>query len=205
MENNRIWNVVINSNVLLGDVEETNQILQSTVYTDFETAKNEALRAIDAFVHSSNGLFDGNGGIVGFNDYFERMGIDKDDETFNFEGQATTAEVIDFRESLRESLESGLKSIPDPIYWTDYLLEVSSEDGCVDLRGIDDGPCNGIDPIVRINMFDMNDPTQNYVFYVRGPFGEPSYVLNDYEPVKYFSLNCFSMFTNDKIDLSIYE
>ena len=43
-------------------------------------------------------------------------------------------------------------------------------------HGHDDGPCNGINPYVYINCFNMNDPDKRYSFHIEDMFEEKDFM-----------------------------
>ncbi len=205
MENGRIWNLTWWTNVKASDDEGETNCLSSYLFTDFEEAKDETLKVIGAYAHSKNGLFDGNGGIVGFGEYFKRLtdedimcgsfeDWDPEDIDFDFLEEENGEEhdpgkVRDFPESLRRSILSGFRERPGDLYWTDYLLEINSNPYTLKVRGIDDGPCNGVDPFIFTNMFDMSDPESDYSFIAENAFSDFDFE----EEKRKFHLSLFSM------------
>ena len=226
MENKRIWNLTWNCNVYAGDNDRTcvHPFTASYLFTDFETAKNETLRVIDKYVHSANGLFDGEGGIPEFEKAAERLMADRSDEdierdkeelderfkeVFGFDYED---DVFDerhshelnhdltrkFIKSLRESIAGGFKVKPVEIYGDlSFFIRIDSSTEEVFIHGVDDGPpCH-----LRINMFDMSDPEKDYYFEANDDFD-----MDRWEgETRRFSLYLFSMIPDEEIDLDIFE
>ena len=72
---NYVWVLSERRNVNVeGSVQTLQEGQTSTgfwVYSDFEKAKADMLRLIRAHARSDNGLFDGDGNIVGFSEYIK--------------------------------------------------------------------------------------------------------------------------------------
>ena len=75
--------------------------------------------------------------------------------------------------NLIRSLISEGEINPDPdsyCNYTDYLLELELGNEKITANGIDDGPCNGVEPYIAIDFFKMDDPDREYGFQVAGGF-----------------------------------
>ena len=164
------------------------------VYSDFEKAKADMLRLIRAHARSDNGLFDGDGNIVGFNEYLYEI-----DEEERWSPEPETAEQAVFYR-LRTETHGGYESteaafekiaavprllrdwlLEEPDFtpcdipegsFTDSMIGVKASPEQISVDGVNDGPCNGIDPCIRINTFNMDDPDKAYHFCVRNTFEE---------------------------------
>lgn len=164
------------------------------VYSDFEKAMRDMLRLIRAHARSDNGLFDGDGNIVGFNEYLYEI-----DEEERWSPEPKTAEEASFYRfwtenhggyENTESAYAKIAAVPELLRnwllekpdftpfdipegsFTDSMIGVKTSPEQVSVEGVDDGPCNGIDPCIRINAFKMDDPDKEYQFCVRNTFEE---------------------------------
>lgn len=165
-----IWVLLQDHNLPFQNGESSNDDeLRDTrvrAYTSFERAREDMKTLVHEFATSDNGLFDGNGGIVGFQAY-----VDNWNEDFEVEDlESAQAVPRAFKEWIMDMDGFDASSIPE-CHSTDYLLGIASSSERIVVGGIDDGPCNGIDPIVWVNMFDMSDPDANYYFCIRNAFG----------------------------------
>ena len=164
------------------------------VYSDFEKAMRDMLRLIRAHARSDNGLFDGDGNIVGFNEYLYEI-----DEEERWSPEPKTAEEASFYRfwtenhggyENTESAYAKIAAVPELLRdwlleesdftpfdipeggFTDSMIGVKASPEQISVEGVDDGPCNGIDPCIRINTFKMDDPDKEYQFCVRNTFEE---------------------------------
>lgn len=164
------------------------------VFSDFEKAKRDMLRLIRAHARSDNGLFDGDGNIVGFNEYLFEI-----DEEERWSPEPKTAEEVSFYRfwtenhggyENTESAYAKIAAVPELLRdwlleesdftpfdipeggFTDSMIGVKASPEQISVEGVDDGPCNGIDPCIRINTFKMDDPDKEYQFCVRNTFEE---------------------------------
>ena len=83
MENKKIWNLILNTNVRANDdIDGTcaYPMTVSYVYTGFDAAKRDFLRVIDKYAHSDNGLFDGKGGIPELKRYIDSLELDDEED-----------------------------------------------------------------------------------------------------------------------------
>ena len=215
MENKKIWNLVWNTNILARDDDDiVDPYVVSYVYTDFEAAKKDALRVIERYVHSDNGLFDGEGGIPAFNKSIERMELSEEDDEVSEDGfdddlfdddffgdrfsrPLNRGSVESFLDSLKKTIASGFKDLPESLNGDiDYLIKIDSSPERVFVEGIDDGPpCR-----INIDMFDMTDPDKDYCFEVNNAFD-----VWGVEDVKYFKLYLFNMTPNEEVDLDPFS
>ena len=161
-------------------------------YSGFEKAKSDMLRLIRAYAKSDNGLFDGEGNIVGFREYFHNIREENcfseeprnEKEASFFKAMAELHGGYDDTEAsfrqiesvpalLREWLTEAPGFTPDTIpdaAFTDHSLGCKASPEQIFVEGVDDGPCNGTDPYILINTFRMDDPDREYNFRVRNTF-----------------------------------
>ncbi len=144
-----------------------------SVYYNFENAKCELRALLKEIVTAPNSMFDDSGHIKQLNEYVNDM--PKDDKEFNekFEqiawAKALSKEILmrvnnAIAASLSgEDLRLGIK---DDKY-TDYrTLLLKIDDNSISLRGISDGPCNDINPVIDTNIFSMDEQKDYYIHIV---------------------------------------
>lgn len=176
------------------------------VFSDFEKAKRDMLQLIRAHARSDNGLFDGDGNIVVLNEYLHEI-----DEEERWSPEPKTAEEASFYRfwtethggyENTESAYAKNAAVPELLRdwpleesdftpfdipegrFTDSMIGVKASQEQISVEGVDDGPCNRIDPCIRINTFKMDDPDKEYQFCVRNTFEErfddPEYYVDIY-------------------------
>lgn len=154
-------------------------------FARFEDARDALLQKLKEFSKEQTEYFDKNGRIPAFDTRISEWGdSDTDDsEEWDYDEQA-----IDFWEQALESLRElfcGEKIRKD------YKIEVpefDGEDACYDdlmacwvsngelcIRGVDEGPDEGINPYIHTNMLDLTDPDKNYYLIFQLGFEEIYY------------------------------
>ena len=173
-------------------LKEGKELAALRAYSCFENAKRDMLRLIRAYAKADNGLFDGDGNIVGFREYFHYIREENcfSEEPRNEEGasffkamaelrggyydtEASFRRVESVPDLLREWLTEAPGFTPDRISegsYTDHSLGCKASSEQIFVEGVGEGPCNGIDPYILINTFRMNDPDREYNFRVRNTF-----------------------------------
>lgn len=178
---NTVWLLFEDRNVARKDEEEFSGVKKEfRVFSKFEDAVREMRKLIQTHAFTDNALFDGNGHIREFEKYIERDAAAVDDFDNDFEN-CSTKPLREISEKLR-SFFASLEDYPEisRLYgfeWTDWLCgcKCRMENGhpILTIEGVDDGPCNGIDPDIYINSFIMDDPKiTNYVCRIIDSFEE---------------------------------
>lgn len=204
MDNNRVWNLVWDTNVLARNSKEMDGTLAGFVFDDFELAKAEMLKVIDKYVHSNNGLFDGNGGIVGLKEFIELNSSEEDfDDEFDdedFDDEFEDGNAGEFAEELRNSILSGFKQKPESLYWNEGGVEIVVDSEEVNVNSDDSFPVEDVSPTIRINMFDMTNPEKDYFFYITNTFGYEC--VDDIDESRFLNVALFSQPMNEIIDIN---
>lgn len=164
-----IW--VLSIRTALPEVCESANDLKNTVtaYDNFEKGKAAMRDAIKSFAFSRNAMFDGEGGLIQMQKYSEdREGYDYDEEEF-----VLTPDVL-------SSIQNTLKQIfagSDTAFelecgeYTDWMAAASIEKDSIRMYGDDDGPDNGINPVLATNILSM-EKEQDYYLYINDRFGQ---------------------------------
>ena len=178
-------------------LKEGKELAALRTYSCFENAKRDMLRLIRAYAKTDNGLFDGDGNIVGFREYFneireinifpEEPKTEKEAAVFNLmselqgdygDTETSFRQVETVPALLREWLTEAPGFTPDRISegsYTDHMLGVKASSEQISAEGVGEGPFHFIDPYILINTFNMDDPEKEYNFRVRNTFGEQYY------------------------------
>lgn len=187
---NTVWVLFEDRNVARKDEEEFLGVKKEfRVFSKFEDAVRAMRKVIHSHAFTDNALFDGDGHIREFEKYIEQDAAACDDFDNDFEN-GSTRPLNAVSEKLR-SFFASQEDYPeisqlDGFAWTDWLCgcECETKNGhpFLKIEGVDDGPCNGINPYIYINSFVMDDPEiTNYVCLIRDSFeenwdDEPHYV-----------------------------
>lgn len=131
-------------------------------FESFEKAR-EAFRAkIQALAFSQkNKMFNGKGELTQFEEYAKILDdeFDGDEEclSHNVLTQILKALTSAFSgEDVKLKIEDG--------FYTDWMIAVDVEDNSVNFYGYDDGPCNGYDPLLKTNIFSMENESDYYLY-----------------------------------------
>lgn len=160
-------------------------------YSDFETARQEMCDLIKHHALSDNGLFDGNGNIIGLDEHIDDMMGDGEDF---YEDEAEMIKSIPGKLSSyfmgdcnfsKEDFE-GLE-LSDTL--VDYFYD--SENSMLYIYATAEGGCNGINPYIQINSFEMNDPKRCYTCRIRNQF-------NDYDEFYYVNIDLLRVKVDEK-------
>lgn len=170
------------------------------LFSNFEKAKESMQQLILAYANTPNSIFDGHGLCTDFKNYMMKARATHDEFTDPYEpeepdeayfawvethgGYCDLSANLSKAEILPEILKSYLNDMknfsPETIpenTWTDHLIGCKSSPDLIFIEGVDDGPCNDINPYFLINTFRMNDPEKEYSFRIRNAF------CNDWDSV----------------------
>ena len=68
-------------------------------------------------------------------------------------------------------------------YYTNFVIALKISDGGIHIFGCEDGPCNGYDPYIKPNIFDMSEE-KDYYLYVEDMFGQDGWPYELYIDLK---------------------
>lgn len=198
MKNNKnTWLITLRTNISVDgiiQVDEGKEFNGVWLFTEFEKAKENMKKLICAFANTPNQIFNGKGLCTAFEEYMEERkdwdqytehedsDLDKEFDNMWFKnhgGYDDTAECFWKAAKLPEILKLYLtdmdnfsaETIPEGT-WTDNLIGCKFSSDEIFIEGIDDGPCNGIDPYFLINTFNMYSPEKEYNFRIRSCFDD---------------------------------
>ena len=172
-QNREQWLLTIRTS--LPNVCEDSRTLKpkAQTFNSFEEAKT-AFRAITKhYAFSDNSMFDGNGRIKFFDKYIVsdvKEVVDYEDDPvlkkdFIEEYQA----LSNIADALSIALEGNdtVVKLPDDkneYRWEDCYIRLCVKPNSVNLYGVDEGPCNGIDPKLKTNIFSMKRKKHYYLY-----------------------------------------
>jgi len=197
---NHTWVLNFTTNVSVDNVivEEGTESSFVWVFSSFESAKETMKRIIKSYALTPNSIFDGKGLCTDYYEYIEerkcwpqhtepeesefdtdefaafsecwkRMHGGYDDDAKSFWKAAELPVIL--KSYLADMDNFSPDAIPT-VTWTDYLMGCKSSPDKILIEGVDDGPCNGINPFFLINTFNMDDPEKDYNFCVRNGWND---------------------------------
>lgn len=141
-------------------------------FYSFSEAKDALREALKKLTFKKNEMFDGEGKITRLKQYI--------DKTVDFKRESDdgilTKEVLNKVQNALCDVFAGKETMADieeGIY-TDYFVAFEYKEGVIRFYGDDDGPCNGYDPTLYTNMFDMTEE-KDYFLYIEDAFGQDVY------------------------------
>jgi len=142
-------------------------------YSCFENAVQGLRAKLKEFAFTKNSLFDGDGNMIYFKQYVDDAFEPHDDEEQNCGDYLCKAWWLKIYTALKAVFEGKICDISE---FEDYrgddgMIGVSFKGDAMTIRGEDDGPCNGYDPLISTNMFDMSQE-KDYYLYIDDCFGQ---------------------------------
>lgn len=141
-------------------------------FLQLQRAKDALREALKKLTFKKNEMFDGEGKITRLKQYI--------DKTVDFKRESDdgilTKEVLNKVQNALCDVFAGKETMADieeGIY-TDYFVAFEYKEGVIRFYGDDDGPCNGYDPTLYTNMFDMTEE-KDYFLYIEDAFGQDVY------------------------------
>lgn len=183
-----VW--VLNVRTSLPEVLESNRKYKHIreAYESFDAAKARVREILKEFAFSENAMFDGKGYVKYFTRYIddaaelmEEILKEHEDalaiefEEDNFADKHLSVGFLNVLHKKLHCIFSGEDTaLPFPQKTYDdckTYLQVDVLNGCIQLEGAYDGPCNGINPYIKTNMFDMTEE-KDYMLYIDDYFTE---------------------------------
>lgn len=187
---------IVYSSTNIGN-KEKNRYADEThafAFESFEEAKDKAREILRAYAFGApNEIFDGNGTLVNYREQAEDYD-DFEDEEFPDEDAESgkPAEknnpMMAVCDCFRKMFSGENVSLPECFdeysrFATNWMLAYKVVDGrAISIFGMDDGPCNGIDPHIYSDMFDMTE-AGSYTTYIDdwfesyGSDGSPGFLV----------------------------
>ena len=168
-----IWTLIIKTS-LPNTAEDVTELDTTVVaFSDFEVAKSTLREKLKNFAFNKNSMFDGQGGIIELDNYCGELDDESDDESDDDDRYITARKMNVIRTAFKNIFEG--KDIPLPLkdveFCVDWMIAFDIKDGEIKFYGYDDGPCNGYDPRIKTNMFDMTEE-KDYYLYINDRFGQ---------------------------------
>ena len=138
------------------------------VFDSFEKGKSAMRSIIKKYAFSNNSMFDGNGQIIQLGDYTQ----DSLDEEFEDGDWLNKRILLALQSALKDAFSGNEKplELSDGEY-ADCMLALKVDKGAIDMYGHEEGPSNGIVPVLKTNIFSM-DTEQDYYLYIDDLFGQ---------------------------------
>ena len=164
-----IWTLIIKTS-LPETAESTLDLpLEVKAFGKFEDAKQAVREKLKEYAFTENAMFNGKGDLI----YLERYAKDLDDEYDDDESSLSQSKLNCVHNALKGIFEG--KDAPlqmDEVKCcTDWMIAVDVTKDGISMYGYDDGPCNGYDPTIKTNMFDMTEE-KDYYFYIDDMLGQ---------------------------------
>lgn len=140
-------------------------------FDSFERAKAALREKIRELAFSENTMFNGKGQITLLDKYISGMWVAEDDS--DVDDDVLSNDRLTKIQNAFTAAFSGQDvrlDIKDGDY-TDWMIAVQVNGNSISLRGDDDGPINGYDPVLKTNIFSMEEP-QDYYLYINDRFGQ---------------------------------
>lgn len=143
--------------------------LETFGFDSFEKAKGALLEKLRGFAFSANAMFDGSGNITRMKKYMEEK---ESYGNWEDDGGWLSASVGAKLVAMFHSIFCGCDASPtlDINTYEDGLIAVELKQDSISFCGIDDGPINGYDPVVKTNMLSWTEE-KNYYLYINDLFG----------------------------------
>lgn len=182
-----IWTLIIKTSLPetckdAGDIKTT-----VTSYEKFDDAKAAMQKELRQLAFSNNTMFDGKGHISCFERYIEDMCNDGDEE---YDDDVITKKTLKKISRALHGIFSGKNASLklDDGFYTDWMIGFEYKDGVIKFSGEDDGPCNGYNPTLYTNVFDLTEE-KDYFLYINDLFGQDDFTSELYIDIKKSILN----------------
>ena len=143
------------------------------VFDNFEAGKTAFLQKLKEFAFSENEMFDRDGRIVMLSDH--RDTLDENDtaiEGLMDPGHLGAHSVLNIESIIRNALLGNDVSLPSfPESSTNWWIAAEHDCETLTIRGDGDGPVNGCDPYISMNIFDLTIEKSLH-FHVNDMFGQ---------------------------------
>ena len=166
-----IWTLIIKTSLPNTAEDVTELATMVDAFSDFETAKISLREKLKDFAFNKNSMFDGKGNLTYLNSYINGC-MDEDDE-YEDEDVLTQSKLNSVQDALKgifAGKDEELK-IEEIDYITDWMISLQIKRNSISLYGDAEGPCNGYNPHIKTNMFDMREEN-NYYLYIDDMFGQ---------------------------------
>ena len=167
----KIWTLIIKTSLPNTAEDVTELVTTVDAFSDFETAKISLREKLKDFAFNKNSMFDGKGNLTYLNSYINGC-MDEDDENEDEDvlTQSKLNSVQDALKGIFAGKDEELK-IEEIDYITDWMISLQIKRNSISLYGDAEGPCNGYNPHIKSNMFDMREEN-NYYLYIDDMFGQ---------------------------------
>ena len=156
----------------------------TAAYDSFEKARASLRDMLKGYAFSENAMFDGDGRLTYFMEQVKDcLSEEEDDFDESFLSKERLTYIAD---SLRAAFagEDVEFSMPEDHYDDGCYFSVECGEGTLSLLGDYEGPCNGINPVLKTNIFSMKEE-KDYYLYLNDRFGQ-----DDCSSELYVDLTC---------------
>ena len=172
-----MWVLTVRTSLPNVSKSKTDLKLTAEVFESFESAKAKLRTTLNKLAFTDNAMFDGKGYLKLFSSYiaFEEACLE-DEDLDNDETFDSDVISIGFLKALHESLHSIFSGATTKLpfveqKYDDMFLCANIANGGVLLEGDGEGPCNGVNPHIDTNMFDMTE-AKDYHLHIDDYFGD---------------------------------
>ena len=168
-----IWTLIIKTS--LPGACECIEGVKTTVeaFDSFEKARSAFRSKLKDYAFSKNAMFDGEGKITSFCEYYKNMSLYQSKEKECKDKEILTSSVVkDIQNALTAAFAGNdIELKPTTSVYCDSLLEVHIEDNVLRVSANLDGPMDDCAPTLNTNIFSMKKE-QDYYLYVDDMFGQ---------------------------------
>ena len=157
----------------------------TTAYDSFEKARDALRRVVKGYAFSENSMFDGDGHLTYFMEFIEDCLTAEEGFDEGYLAQEDLEYVADSLRAAFAGEDVDFEMAEDHYDDGCYLsAEADYEAGSFTLVGDYEGPCNGIEPVFKTNIFSMKEE-KDYYLYLNDRFGQ-----DDCSSELYVDLTC---------------
>ena len=134
-------------------------------YSSFEEARDAFKETIKSYALGKNTMFEQDGKLSLLDDYSEDIEAAWEDNDEEVGPEDISVEdwqyVIECFQKVFIGEEVDISPIKE--FSTDWMLAIRREENAVSILGYEDGPYNGINPVIETNMFNMDKEGEYYI------------------------------------------
>ena len=166
-----IWTLIVKTTLPESGERQDELVTDVEAFENFDEAKAALRKKLRKIAFSENKMFDGKGHIIRLENY-----PTDDDESEEWDDDVITKSLLKKVSRSFKNIFSGKDTtlkIAEGFY-TDWMIAFDYNNGVIRFHGDDDGPCNGYDPVIYTNMFDMSEE-KDYFMYIEDLLGQDEY------------------------------
>ena len=149
---------------------ETEEDLSKTEQTfdSFEEGKAAFMETLKGYSFSENAMFDGNGKSKELEQFLDPADWEwlKENDPADYDDDFQYATFKGFCDAICAALkgeETGISELN--VFNMDWWILITRESDTVFMRGVGDGPINGIKPYIKMNTFDWSEEKHYFLYF----------------------------------------